>query len=127
MLRIIAEMGSWPVGVVLLFTVVGPWLMAFFLARGQERRFAAVQTMYENNVKLVEGYEKLCQRQDNREGGVKGTDFAEYPSGNQADPMQLKLPAASCKPSSICIIVSNCSLTGRKLWGNAVSGCSGGP
>ena len=70
-LRIIAEMGSWPVGVVLLVTVVGPWLMAFFLARGQERRFAAVQTMYENNVKLVEGYEKLCQRQDNREGALR--------------------------------------------------------
>ena len=70
-LRIIAEMGSWPVGIVLLVVVVGPWVMSFFLARGQERRFAAVQTMYENNVKLVEGYEKLCARQDNREGALR--------------------------------------------------------
>lgn len=70
-LRILAEMGSWPVGAVLLVVVVGPWLMAFFLAREQERRFEAVQAMYENNVKLVEGYEKLCQRQDNREGALR--------------------------------------------------------
>ena len=70
-LRIIAEMAGWPIWTVLLVIVVGPWVMAFFLARGQERRFAAVQTMYENNVKLVEGYEKLCQRQDNREESLR--------------------------------------------------------
>ena len=70
-LRIIAEMGTWPVGVVLLCVVVGPWIMSFLLARGQERRFEATRKMYEDNVKLVEGYEKLCVRQDNREEALR--------------------------------------------------------
>ena len=70
-LRIIAEMAGWPIWTVLLVIVVGPWVMAFFLARGQERRFEATRAMYENNVKLVEGYERVCARQDNREDALR--------------------------------------------------------
>ena len=60
---IVDKMGSWPFGAILAFATLGPWLILFFVARGQERRFEAVRQMYENNVKLVEGFEKLSNEQ----------------------------------------------------------------
>ena len=62
---ILDKIGTWPISTLVMVIVVGPWLMFFFISRGQEKRFEAVREMYENNVKLVEVYEKLaCEQQD---------------------------------------------------------------
>ncbi len=44
---------------ILLVVILGPWLLLFFIARGQEKRFEAVQVMYEDNVKLVKDFRNL--------------------------------------------------------------------
>lgn len=58
---ILDKVGTWPVVTLLFFAVIGPWLMAFILGRGQEKRFDAVAKMYENNVKLVEDYKTMAE------------------------------------------------------------------
>jgi hypothetical protein len=52
--------GSWPLGLIFLVVIIGPWLLAVLLAWGQAKRFKAVEDMYSNNAKLVESYEKLA-------------------------------------------------------------------
>ena len=66
-LKLIEMVGTLPLTAILLGVVIGPWLMAVVLAWGQERRFAAMKEMYLDNVKLVEGYEKVCQALDCQE------------------------------------------------------------
>lgn len=58
---ILERIGTWPVGTVLVAVAFGPWVMMYFIARGQEKRFDAVAQMYKDNVKLVEQYEKLAK------------------------------------------------------------------
>jgi hypothetical protein len=60
---ILDKIGSWPIGTLAAALVVGPWVLAFVLDRGQNKRFEAVRQMYANNVKLVEGYEKISADQ----------------------------------------------------------------
>jgi hypothetical protein len=70
-LSVLERFGAWPAAGLVLLVVVGPWVMAFLLARGQERRFEAVAEMYRSNARLVGNYEKLCQLQDRREGDLR--------------------------------------------------------
>ena len=56
---LLERIGTWPVGTVLLIVLFGPWIMAFWVSRSQEKRFDAMKDMYESNVKLVKGYEQL--------------------------------------------------------------------
>jgi hypothetical protein len=60
---ILDKVGSWPIGTVALVVVLGPWLLMFFLNRGQEKRFEAVREMYENNAELVRSYQKMADNQ----------------------------------------------------------------
>ncbi|MEW6265317.1 MAG: hypothetical protein AB1641_19740 [Thermodesulfobacteriota bacterium] len=79
---LVGQAGVWPLASAGLAVIIGPWIMSFVLARGQERRFeqsekaqeqrfAAVRQMYEKNVALVEGYEKVCQLQARREEDLR--------------------------------------------------------
>lgn len=58
---LLKQIGTWPVLTVLIFVVIGPWIGMFILSRLQEKRHAAVVQMYENNVELVKGYEKIAE------------------------------------------------------------------
>ncbi len=60
---IIERLGTWPVGTLVLAIIIGPWIFAALQGRGQEKRFASMEQMYKNNVKLVDGYEKLAALQ----------------------------------------------------------------
>ncbi len=55
---ILDKIGTWPVGMLVMLVIIGPWISMFVIARGQEKRHEGVTKMYESNVKLVEGYEK---------------------------------------------------------------------
>ena len=63
--------GTWPLATLGLAVVVGPWVMSFILARGQERRFEAAMEMFRKNSALAENYEKICQLQDRREEDLR--------------------------------------------------------
>ncbi len=60
---LIKELGTWPIGSILLVVLFGPWVITFFVNRQQEKRFESVKRMYESNVKLVESYEKVAEVQ----------------------------------------------------------------
>ncbi len=66
---ILDKLGTWPMGLLIFFSILGPWILCFLLSRSsekrqealnqeQEKRYQAVQKMYENNVELV----KTCNR-----------------------------------------------------------------
>lgn len=55
---ILDKLGTWPIGMILVLVIIGPWVGMFIVARGQEKRHQGVVEMYESNVKLVEAYEK---------------------------------------------------------------------
>jgi len=59
-MKIISSVSGWPLGMIVFFIVIGPWLASFLLVYLQTRRFEKVVSMYENNVKLVEDYSKLA-------------------------------------------------------------------
>lgn len=87
--EVLARVGAWPIGLILLLVVICPWLALFLVSRSLERRaadhdkqsvitvatlkeqfsatleahnqrFEEVVRMYEDNVLLVRGYEKLA-------------------------------------------------------------------
>ncbi|HEX9078091.1 MAG TPA: hypothetical protein VF795_00805 [Desulfuromonadaceae bacterium] len=60
---IISKVGTWPIGSIIAAVVFGPWVAMGLIARGIEKRHAAVVAMYEANVVLVENYEKVVGEQ----------------------------------------------------------------
>lgn len=60
LINALGDTGKWPLGVIILFSVIGPWIAAFLLVNFQSKRFEKVVSMYENNVSLVEDYAKLA-------------------------------------------------------------------
>jgi hypothetical protein len=70
-LAFLKEFGSWPIVMILLVMIVGPWILAVILAWGQSKRFDAVAEMYKNNVELVKGYESVCKVQGDREQSLR--------------------------------------------------------
>jgi len=54
------ELSGWPIGI-MIFLVIGPWIMSLLISYMQAKRFESVVRMYENNVKLVEDYEALSK------------------------------------------------------------------
>jgi len=61
--EIISQIGSWPVGSVIIAVIFGPWVMMYLFSRSMEKRHEAAMKMYENNVKLVENYDKMASEQ----------------------------------------------------------------
>jgi len=61
--EIISQIGTWPIGSVLLAIIFGPWIMMVLTSRSMEKRHEAAMKMYEANVKLVENYEKVASEQ----------------------------------------------------------------
>lgn len=60
---ILDRLGALPIGTIMVLVILGPWVFSFITNRLQEKRFDAITKMYENNVKLVESYEKLSSAQ----------------------------------------------------------------
>ena len=60
LLGILERIAHWPLGMLLLIVVIGPWLLAVFLAVQYRNGLNEIRQMYKNNVHLVEGYERLC-------------------------------------------------------------------
>jgi len=71
---VLDKLGSWPLGTLFFASIIGPWIVMFLLQRAQDKRyekdtaeenkrFEAVVKMYESNLKLVEGYEKMAENQ----------------------------------------------------------------
>jgi hypothetical protein len=58
--QIISSISAWPLGLVLFFVILCPWLAAFFLVYLQGRRFERVVRMYESNIILVKDYNSLA-------------------------------------------------------------------
>jgi len=57
---IVSKVGTWPIGSIMAAVVFGPWVMLWILSRGMEKPQEAALKMYEDNVKLVENYEKIA-------------------------------------------------------------------
>lgn len=60
---LVNQVGTWPIGLVVVAVVIGPWIMMGFNTHSMEKRHEAVKRMYEDNVKLVENYEKMANEQ----------------------------------------------------------------
>ena len=62
---LIEKIGAWPLGLLICLILIGPWMILMFVSRAQEHRFEEMRLMYENNVRLVENYEKMSkEKQD---------------------------------------------------------------
>jgi hypothetical protein len=61
LVAIVKEVGAWPLITIFVLVITGPWIGMYMVTRGHERRHAAVVKMYEDNVKLVEGYERIAE------------------------------------------------------------------
>ena len=61
---ILDKIGVWPIGGTFLVIVIGPWVFSLLASRAQEKRFDSMKSMYENNAKLVECYEKFAEGQN---------------------------------------------------------------
>jgi hypothetical protein len=60
---IIAQIGTWPIGTVIIAIIFGPWIMMALVSRSMEKRHEGAMQMYKNNVKLVENYEEIASEQ----------------------------------------------------------------
>lgn len=60
---LVSQVGTWPIGLVLVAVVLGPWIMMGYNSHSMDKRHQAVEEMYKNNVKLVENYEKIAAEQ----------------------------------------------------------------
>lgn len=60
---LVAQVGTWPIGSLLITIIFGPWVITFFVNRSMEKRHQAAMEMYKNNVKLVENYEAIASEQ----------------------------------------------------------------
>jgi hypothetical protein len=67
LVALLEKIGTWPLITVLVLIVIGPWIAVFVLNRAQERRHAEVVQMYKDNVQLVEDYEGVQRRSNQRE------------------------------------------------------------
>jgi len=61
--EVLGKLSGWPFGIMLFLFIVGPWIMALMLVYLQGRRHEKVVLMYENNVRLVEKYERMAGEQ----------------------------------------------------------------
>ncbi len=75
---ILTEIGTWPIGTIIIAVIFGPWVITFFVNRSIEKRHEAAVKMYKDNVKLVENYETICpgagRYNQARHGRDDGTD-----------------------------------------------------
>ena len=61
--KIVENIGTWPIGSLIGVIVFGPWIVIGLVSRSMDKRHEAAMRMYENNVKLVENYEKIASEQ----------------------------------------------------------------
>jgi len=60
---IVSKVGTWEIGSIVFAIVFGPWIMMYYVSRSMEKRHNAALAMYENNVKLVQKYDKIAGEQ----------------------------------------------------------------
>ena len=58
---ILSKVGTWPIGSIVAAVVFGPWIVMGLISRSVEKRHEAALKMYENNITLVENYEKVAK------------------------------------------------------------------
>jgi len=61
--KIIENIGTWPIGSLIAVAVFGPWIVLGLVSRSMDKRHEAAMEMYKNNVKLVESYEQMASEQ----------------------------------------------------------------
>lgn len=61
--KILENIGTWPIGSLIVIIVFGPWLVMGFVSRSMEKRHEAAMKMYESNVELVKNYAKVASEQ----------------------------------------------------------------
>lgn len=61
--HVIAQIGTWPIGSLVIIVCISPWIILLLISRAMERRFDAQVKMYETNVRLVEKYEQVAGEQ----------------------------------------------------------------
>jgi hypothetical protein len=75
LIAIFSTVGIWPVVLVVVLIIMGPWIFSFIMSwlqdrrlgemnREYERRFEAVREMYVTNAALVKRYDKLASEQN---------------------------------------------------------------
>ncbi len=86
--QIVKTIGAWPVGLVILVAVIGPWVFAAIGARNQDRRIETVAQLYRDSTtkneermrKVLEHYREdvasIKQLYENNVGLVKDYDRA---------------------------------------------------
>ena len=62
--HLVDKIGTWPIGSLLFFIIMGPWILSLIISRGQEKRFERVAEMYKNNAKLAESFDRLTKLQN---------------------------------------------------------------
>lgn len=67
---IISQVGTWPIGTIIITIALGPYIITFFVNRSMEKKvevaqkmFEGAMEMYKNNVKLVQSYERIADEQ----------------------------------------------------------------
>jgi len=60
LLGLLKMLSSWPIAGVILFMVIGPWILAIMLFHGHRKRFDQVVQMYESNVRLLEETQRIA-------------------------------------------------------------------
>jgi len=62
-ISIIEKFWGWPSGLLFVVILIGPWILSLSLNQMERRRFDAMVQMYEHNVELVKGYERISTDQ----------------------------------------------------------------
>lgn len=60
---LLEKIGSFPIAAIILFVFLGPWAFSIISGWRQQRQFDEMKRMYENNVTLAQGLEKLAEGQ----------------------------------------------------------------
>jgi hypothetical protein len=60
---ITSKVGTWPIGSIIAAVVFGPWIVMGLISRSIEKRHEAALAMYNENIKLVQNYEKMADEQ----------------------------------------------------------------
>lgn len=59
LIMLVEKVSQWPVIMIVLLIIVGPWVMTLIFNMQNQKRFETVVRMYENNTKLVDDYKSV--------------------------------------------------------------------
>ncbi|MFH2011695.1 MAG: hypothetical protein ABIJ37_03170 [Pseudomonadota bacterium] len=68
---LLERVGVWPLGLILLLIIIGPWLFAVFLVWTYQKRHEAVVEMHEDVVEMYKNNVKLLEKDQCLAGDLK--------------------------------------------------------